>query len=493
MANHTNHTIRKNPIMTALLVSVLLLAGAFAFTGCGESNTGSDGEEPTTPSAEEQKPDSAADDAAWKAAYREILEANEEGIRNYEDPEGFGETFAGRKGTALCDLDEDGTPELLFMESEEYPEVLHIYSYKNGEAGEWTYPWTRSVAYEEESTKYDRMSIAQVAGGSDYVVYKEKGVKGFTTYSTITDMILEAATNRYEIGDAGDIDRISLLGMRFSYEDEDSDGKYGPEYAEFYDTYNKISREEYEKTMNASVDAMDTVLFRFERLGEEVDVDTYKADNNPALWEKARGKEISIRYDEMLQKLPAAEENEPDAKTADAVSDDGKNMEALLDAYGKGDFAKVEEINGKLPETVSEMEVSEEEADAYEALHQSALDQEIADEYTFHFITDIDKDGKAEYLLQTGTCEADYMLTVYQYRDGASNFVGEVGFGHSYVCQYPDHNGIIIVNQHMDGERLSVVTLENGELKEKDVLDGGRETGGEAGETYLELGCRAAN
>ena len=275
--------------------------------------------------------------------------------------------------------------------------------------------------------------------------------------------------------------------------DEDGTGEYGPEHATYYDAFKEITSDEYEKTMTESVNNMDTVLFRFELIGEDVDADTYEQDNNPELWKKSKGKEICITYDEMLQQLPAAEENESDAKAADAVSDDGKNMEALLDAYGKGDFAKVEEINSRLPETVSEMEVSEEEADAYEALHQSALDQEIADEYTFHFITDIDKDGKAEYLLQTGTCEADYMLNVYQYRDGASNFIGEVGFGHSYVCQYPDHNGIIIVTGHMDFERLSVVSLEDGELKEKDVLEDGREVDSANGETYLNLGCRMDN
>ena len=85
------------------------------------------------------------------------------------------------------------------------------------------------------------------------------------------------------------------------------------------------------------------------------------------------------------------------------------------------------------------------------------------------------------------------MLNVYQYRDGASNFIGEVGFGHSYVCQYPDHNGIIVVSGHMDGERLSVVALENGELKEKEVLEGGREVDSANGETYLNLGCRMDN
>ena len=485
--------MRRQTIITLLLMSALLIAGAFAFTGCGAGDTESGGEEPTAASSEKPAPSDAASEDAWKSAYRGILEEHADGIRNYEDPENLGGSFDDRKSAALCDLDEDGTPELLFMESEEYLDVLYIYSYKNGKAEEMTYPWTCTGSYEEDSVKYDRMSAAQVAGGSEYVVYKEKGVKGFTAYSTITDMIRNATTNRYEIDASGKAERVSLIEMRISYEDEDGTGHYGPEYAEFYDTYNKISREEYEKTMNASVDAMDTVLFRFELIGEGIDADTYEHDNNPELWKKSKGKEISITYDEMMQKLSDGSKEEAKAKTGSENTQDGKNMEALLKAYGAGDFATAEEINSKLPETVKEMDVPEEEAEAYQAVHQSGIDQEIANEYSFHFITDIDKDGKAEYLLQTGTCETDYMLNVYQYRDGATNFIGEVGFGHSYVCQYPDHNGIIVVTGHMGGERLSVVSLENGELKEEEVLEGGREIESQDADAYLELGCRAEN
>ena len=483
--------MKKNTITTLVLISALLLAGAFAFTGCGSGDAESGGEEPTA-SSEEQTSANAVSEEAWKSAYREILEANEDGIRNYENPEELGDTFGGRKSAALCDLDEDGTPELLFMELDEYLDVLHIYSYKDGEAGELTYPWTPSVVYEDAATNYDRLSAAQVAGGSQFVIYKEKGVKGFTAYSTITDATLEAATNRYEFGDDGKVERVSQIGMMFSYMDEDGTGEYGPEHTTYYDAYKEITSEEYEKTMTESVNNMDTVLFRFELIGEDVDADTYEQDNNPELWKKSKGKEICITYDEMLQQLPAGAEKE-DAKAGNAVSEDGKNMEALLKAYGESDFETAEEINSKLPETVKEMDVSDEESEAYQAVYQSGIDQEIADEYTFHFITDIDKDGKAEYLLQTGTCEADYMLNVYQYRDGATNFIGEVGFGHSYVCQYPDHNGIIVVTGHMGGERLSVVSLENGELKEKDVLEGGREIDSQDADAYLELGCRAEN
>ena len=123
--------MKRQTIITLILMSALLTAGAFAFTGCGAGDTESGGEEPAA-SSEDQTSADAVSEEAWKSAYREILEANEDGIRNYEDPEELGDTFGGRKSAALCDLDEDVTPELLFMELDEYLDVLHIYSYKDG-------------------------------------------------------------------------------------------------------------------------------------------------------------------------------------------------------------------------------------------------------------------------------------------------------------------------------------------------------------------------
>ena len=155
--------MKRKTITTLIFMSALLIAGAFAFTGCGAGDTESGGEEPTTASSEEPAPSDATAEDAWKSAYRGILEEHADGIRNYGNPEELGSTFDGRKSAALCDLDEDGTPELLFMESEGYLDVLYIYSYKNGKAEEMTYPWTWTGAYEEDSMKY------YCLGSKDYV------------------------------------------------------------------------------------------------------------------------------------------------------------------------------------------------------------------------------------------------------------------------------------------------------------------------------------
>ena len=55
--------MKKNTITTLVLISALLLAGAFAFTGCGSGDTESGGEEPAA-SSEEQASADAADEVA---------------------------------------------------------------------------------------------------------------------------------------------------------------------------------------------------------------------------------------------------------------------------------------------------------------------------------------------------------------------------------------------------------------------------------------------
>ena len=48
--------MKRQTIITLILMSALLTAGAFAFTGCGAGDTESGGEEPTAASSEEPAP-----------------------------------------------------------------------------------------------------------------------------------------------------------------------------------------------------------------------------------------------------------------------------------------------------------------------------------------------------------------------------------------------------------------------------------------------------
>ena len=422
------------------------------------------------------------DSAAWKNAYYEILRQYADGIYAYEN--WSAEYHDAREGTALCDLNEDGVDELLFFTmADETLETLHIFTYLDGAAKEITYNWDSSAGDMYEYDTGERFEAVQVAGGTDYVIYKENGRKGFTAYSNISDESMDCETNRYEMDAACSTSRTDLVGMWFLLYDVDGDGNYGPDHATYYKDHKKTSRDEYYGIMDASTENVQTVIFRFsaqEWFSEENDFD-FEHPDHPSLWENTSDKAVSIYYEDMLERLAVEPVEAPPAPDG-GMSDDGKNMEALLKAYGSGDYDTAFEINEKLPKYVTEMSVSEDEAEAYDALYEDMIDKEMADEYTLHYITDVDNDGKAEYLLQVGTCEADYMLRVYQYRDGKVQEVGEEGFGHSWVCQYPDHNGIVIVSQHMGAENLFVVSIENGKLKRTAVGERG-------GDDYIELGC----
>lgn len=428
----------------------------------------------------------------WKDAYLEVLKEHSGPIRDYEYPEYA--SLGTRPGTALCDLNGDGVDELLFFASDEpYTEELFIYTFKDGKAKEITYPWQSVGSVHHEDTEYDRMNAVQAAGGAEYVVYKEKGQKGFTTYSTITDEEIDTVTNRIAIGKDGNAKRISLVGMWFLLYDAGGDGNYGPDHAEYSSDNEACTREQYETVMDQSVGDLETCLFRYV-MGEEDEERGHQ--DNPKLWDKTKDEAVSISYDDMIAKLSeGANAEKEDGKTPEKnsrMSEDGANMEALLKAYENRDFDTAEEINGKLPAYVEEMDVSEEESEAYASLFEDLVSQGVVmEDYALHFITDIDKDGKSEFLVQKGESEADFTLEVYQYRSGNMNKVGGTGFGHSFVCQYPDHNGIIVVRGHMDYENMTIVSLEGGKLKTRQLLEEDRLADNSDGNGYVDLGCKA--
>ena len=45
-----------------------------------------------------------------------------------------------------------------------------------------------------------------------------------------------------------------------------------------------------------------------------------------------------------------------------------------------------------------------------------------------YLLYDVDKDGTPELIIKTGTCEADYMGTLYTFRDGEARKIDEFGF-----------------------------------------------------------------
>ena len=162
-------------------------------------------------------------------------------------------------------------------------------------------------------------------------------------------------------------------------------------------------------------------------------------------------------------------------------------MEQLLDAYAKGDIESAEEYNEQLPEKALEANVSAEAKAAYEAVREQLESEGRIPDYMVEFFCDVDNDGSAEYLIQTGTCEADYMLQCYCFENGEAKWIGEAGAGHSTFHQYPNHNGFIQETGHMGYEAISVITFSGGEAQTKEIGSRGELSDGEE---YLQLGCR---
>ena len=77
-----------------------------------------------------------------------------------------------------------------------------------------------------------------------------------------------------------------------------------------------------------------------------------------------------------------------------------------------------------------------------------------------YLVYDIDKDGVPELLVKTGTCEADYMGSIYTFSGGAARCVcDDLYLGHSSLYSDPGENGLILMNGHMGyawAERLSL-------------------------------------
>lgn len=130
---------------------------------------------------------------------------------------------------------------------------------------------------------------------------------------------------------------------------------------------------------------------------------------------------------------------------------------ALLLAFG-GCAALAASVNASDWESAYSSVLDEMKA----AAPQDAVDSE---DYSYLFY-DIDKDGVPELITKTGTCEADYVGTVYYLRDGNVEKAGDFGLGHSAFYSDPDHNGVIVSTGHMGWSCATRYSLTDGRLTE---------------------------
>lgn len=84
-----------------------------------------------------------------------------------------------------------------------------------------------------------------------------------------------------------------------------------------------------------------------------------------------------------------------------------------------------------------------------------------------YYLTDINKDGKAELLIKSGTCEADVKTEVFQYKNNKLKKTAVFYCAHSSFYHYS--NGILMYTAHMGYESVSQIYFKNGKLQDAEI------------------------
>ncbi len=142
---------------------------------------------------------------------------------------------------------------------------------------------------------------------------------------------------------------------------------------------------------------------------------------------------------------------------------DGNNMKKVIECYKNKNYEEADKYNKKLPKYAKEKCVKKMSKAMKKAYKQVVKkNKKILWDY---FYTDFDNDGKAELIIQKGTCEADVMYRVFKFSKGKATLVGKMYAAHSVISAYPKNNGVVINSGHMGHEELKYAYLKNGKIK----------------------------
>ena len=262
-------------------------------------------------------------------AYRNLLLQNESGIRAFESMAKEAGSQDKMNGTALCDFDKDGTPELLFFTSDALTSYskLHMFTFADGKVKELKYKWTPEVQYDYGRDVYEEeglMTAFYEAAYLNYVVYKEKGGNGITIHSILYDDGINQTTNRYSMNESKQLERTDLFSHEIVY-DFDTDS----ESVLYFLNDEKCSSEQYKKQLDSSANNVETVLFRFLPDEEYVSMDEDGFD--PTVWKATEGKETCKAYDDMIKELNVSgNTNALETKTGPAEMSIDEVNEAII-------------------------------------------------------------------------------------------------------------------------------------------------------------------
>ena len=268
--------MRKKSVLAFILCLGLCM---ICLCACGGSESGT----------EETETQAAVDDSAWKAAYLEVLQANQESINAYEREDVPGTV-------ALSDLNGDSIPELLYFarNPEQIFPCMSVWTYADGTSKQLAY----QVALPDD--KYsdlptDGLYDYEIQGGTDYMVFKTADgslqMVSFTygaenSFGAIRSYQLDAGSEFAQTQWVGFVDEFMN-----SYLEQPSDlriiyRKDGEEITE--DAYNEFC--------NACTESMDEVIFcsRMPNGVQELE----------AFWNAAESMSpTGSTYDEIVQEL----------------------------------------------------------------------------------------------------------------------------------------------------------------------------------------------
>ena len=222
---------RKKHIVICLIMALIIMS---LIPSCSTSeaelpDTDTEAAETDDEKAEsaEEKTQNGTDDLLRKA-YLGILEENEIGIRGYEwqrdenydpindvdyedRPSEYGSLVyledPQNKCVSIHDLNNDGTPELLFMSAESQGIAkLHICTFRDGEAHECLYSMNAS----KESVT-ERFEYVNAASGTSYMVYTGKKPGTLHIAHSIGDESISLTNNELELSDAGEVSQTKYV------------------------------------------------------------------------------------------------------------------------------------------------------------------------------------------------------------------------------------------------------------------------------------------
>lgn len=153
------------------------------------------------------------------------------------------------------------------------------------------------------------------------------------------------------------------------------------------------------------------------------------------------------------------------------------NMKKVVNLYAKKKYKKSEKLAKKLPKTANEKAVRKMSSKMKKAyLKKVKAYRKNTDSFLYsgsylwdYYLSDIDKNGVPELLLQYGSCEADVKLLVFTYKKGKAVKVGEAYCAHSSFYAYPNGNGLIVHSGHMASEYVQKLSVSNGKLKISEI------------------------